>query len=71
VYGINTTPDTAITLGYLGGDKYGITGFTIDTSGFTPSVTIKYEFRATDNHGNTSTMPTMFAFMDNFGCTAP
>jgi LysM repeat protein len=70
-YKIEGTAYPDITLGYLGGNDYGITGFTIDTSAFTAPVTIQYEFKALDGHGNWSKMPTTFSFVDNFGCTLP
>lgn len=65
-----TVFETDITLGNISGDNYGTT-MTIDTTGFVTPVTILYEFKAKDGHGNTSGMPGTFSFTDNVGCVLP
>lgn len=57
-----------IVLPSTGADTYGVPNYLIDTSGFFTPITIIYEFKALDGHGNTSAMGTKFSFIDNVGC---
>lgn len=56
-----------ITMLYVAGDEYGLSGYVIDTTGFSAPVTIIYKFRVLDLHGVWTDSST-FTFVDNFGC---